>query len=102
MPDFIELVNPGGEPIEESCALAKQLSDLAGKRIGLRTDSSWKAYDVFADRLQELVSNEYPQSEIVLFQNTHTTGGRAVGSEVSAEFLAFAKNVDAAILGLCA
>lgn len=102
MPNLIELVNPGGEALEESNVMAKPLRDLTGKRIGLRTDSSWRSFDIFAGRLQELLSKEYPASEVVVFRNTHTTGGRGIGFDVSPEFRSFAKTIDVAILGLCA
>ncbi|MBI2906041.1 MAG: hypothetical protein HYX92_00145 [Chloroflexi bacterium] len=102
MPNLVQLVNPGGEAKGGYNVAARPLNSLTGKRIGLRTDSAWRSFDFLACRLQELLSKEYPASEVVVFRNTHTTGGRGVGSDASAEFRAFARTIDVAILGLCA
>lgn len=92
------LINPVGKPPDEANTVASPVGDLSGKRIGLRTDDMWKAFDVFSNRIEEDLKRKYPTVEIARFRNT--SGGRAVSHDGSPEFLSFAEGVDGAIVGL--
>lgn len=97
----VELINPVGDPPEDENSVARPLGDFKGKKIGFRTDHYWKSFDVFTERVRQLLKQKYGVEDTEEFKNFPNTGGKAV-ADVAPEFVAFSNKIDAAILGLCA
>lgn len=93
----IEILSPVSVGPEGTNKLAGALPSLAGKRLGIRRDSAWRSFEVFAEELGRLARKELGVAEVVMFDPEARIG---TPEQESARVEAFAKEVDAAVVGL--
>ncbi len=93
----IEILSPASLGPADVAELAPPLASLAGKRLGIRRDSTWRSFEVFAEELGDLARERLGVAEVVMFDPEARIG---TPEHESARVEAFAKEVDAAIVGL--
>ncbi|MEW6272401.1 MAG: hypothetical protein AB1689_24225 [Thermodesulfobacteriota bacterium] len=77
--------------------LSPPLATLAGKRLGIRRDHTWRSFEVFADKLGELARERLGVAEVVMFDPETRIG---TPERESARVAEFAREVEAAVVGL--
>ncbi|MBI2908986.1 MAG: hypothetical protein HYX92_15190 [Chloroflexi bacterium] len=90
----IKILDPRQEAIIDDKGISPGL-DLTGKTIGYRHYLSWSNFDVFLQRIEELMRQKYKTSGPV--RVNITTAGKYLAPGAADEFAA---TIDAAILGL--
>lgn len=93
----IEILSPVSAGPEETAALAARVDTLQGKVLGIRRDSAWHSFEVFADRLGRLARERLGVSEVVMFDPEARIG---TPEQESDRVVEFAEEVDAAVVGL--
>jgi hypothetical protein len=93
----IEICSPVALGPSESRPLAPRVSSLAGRVLGLRIDHAWRSWWQAADEIARLARAELGVRDVVVFDPESRIGRP---EEESAKVAAFARGVDAAIVGL--
>jgi hypothetical protein len=77
--------------------LAPAVASLAGRVLGIRVDRAWQSFHRFADEVARLARTELGVADVVIFDPETRIG---TPEAESAKVAAFARTVDAAIVGL--
>jgi hypothetical protein len=93
----IEICSPVALGPSESRPLAPRVPDLSGAVLGLRIDHAWRSWWQAADEIAQLARAELAVRDVVIFDPESRIGRP---EEESAKVVAFARSVDAAIVGL--
>ena len=93
----IEILSPAALGPRESKPLARAIDTLAGKTLGIRRDSTWHSFEIFAEELEKLARERAGVAHVVSFDPEARIG---TPEHESARVEAFAKEVDVAIVGL--
>jgi hypothetical protein len=93
----IEILSPVSLGPAEAKPLAPRPATLAGKRLGIRRDHTWRSFEVFADELGRLARERLGVADVVMFDPETRIGTPERESDKVAEF---ARHVDAAVVGL--
>jgi len=81
----------------EAKPLSAGLATLAGKRLGIRIDRAWRSWRQAADEIARLARTELAVGDVVIFDPEARIGRP---EEESEKVVAFARGIDAAIVGL--
>ncbi len=93
----IEILSPTSMGPTEVAQRTPPIASLAGKRLGIRRDSTWRSFEVFADELSRLATERLGVRDVVMFDPEARIG---TPEHESARVEAFAQEVDAAVVGL--
>ena len=93
----IEILSPVALGPSERRPLAPRLPALAGKVLGIRIDRAWRSWWQAADEIALLARRELGIRDVVVFDPESRIGRP---EDESAKVLAFARTVDAAVVGL--
>jgi hypothetical protein len=93
----IEILSPVALGPSERRPLAPRLPALAGKVLGIRIDRAWRSWWQAADEIALLARRELGVGDVVVFDPESRIGRP---EDESAKVLAFARTVDAAVVGL--
>jgi hypothetical protein len=93
----IEICSPVALGPSESRPLAPRVPGLSGAVLGLRIDHAWRSWWQAADEIAQLARAELSVRDVVIFDPESRIGRP---EEESAKVVAFARSVDAAIVGL--
>jgi hypothetical protein len=93
----IRVLSPIAPGPSENRALAPAVSDLAGKRLGIRHDKAWRSFEIFSDELERLAYERLRVAEVVRFDPETRIGSPEAETARAREFAA---RVDAAVVGL--
>jgi hypothetical protein len=93
----IDILSPVALGPSESKPLAPRVPALAGKVLGIRIDRAWRSWWQAADEIERLARAELGVRDVVVFDPESRIGRP---EDESAKVAAFARTVDAAIVGL--
>ena len=93
----IEILSPTAMGPTESRPLRARRPTLRGARLGIRIDHAWRSWWQAADEIATLARRELGVADVVLFDPDSRIGRP---EEESAKVVAFARSVDAAVVGL--
>ena len=93
----IDILSPMALGPNESRALSPRRLTLRGARLGIRIDHAWRSWWQAADELEKLARTELGVADVVIFDPESRIGKP---EEESAKVVAFARSVDAAVVGL--
>jgi hypothetical protein len=93
----IDILSPVSYGPSESKPLAPRLTTLRGKVLGIRVDRAWYSFQLFADELARLARADYCVRDVVVFDPDTRIG---TPEAESGKVVAFARTVDAAVVGL--
>jgi len=93
----IEILSPVSAGPAEAAELAPAAGALAGKTLGIRRDSAWRSFEVFADELGRLAREKLGVADVVMFDPEARIG---TPEQESRRVEAFAEEVDVAVVGL--
>ena len=93
----ISIVSPVAFGPSISHALQPARPTLRGARLGIRIDHAWRSWWQAADEIGRLARTELGVADVVIFDPEARIGRP---EEESAKVVAFARSVDAAIVGL--
>lgn len=93
----IEILSPASAGPAEVADLAPAPDNLAGKTLGIRRDSAWQSFEVFADELGRLARETLGVAQVVMFDPEARIGSP---EQESSRVEAFAEEVDVAVVGL--
>ena len=93
----IDILSPVALGPSESKPLAPRVPALAGKVLGIRIDRAWRSWWQAADEIERLARAELDVRDVVVFDPESRIGRP---EDESAKVAAFARTVDAAIVGL--
>jgi hypothetical protein len=93
----IEILSPVALGPSETKPLAAGLPSLRGKILGIRVDRAWQSFQRYADELARLARTQLDVAGVVLFDPDARIGSPEAES---GKVLAFARTVDAAVVGL--
>ena len=93
----IEVLSPVALGPSETKPLAAGLPSLRGKILGIRIDRAWQSFHRFADEVARLARTELGVADVVIFDPETRIG---TPEAESGKVLAFARTVDAAVVGL--
>jgi hypothetical protein len=93
----IDILSPVALGPSEQKPLAPRLPSLAGKILGIRIDRAWQSWWKAAEEIERLARTELGVRDVVVFDPESRIGRP---EEESAKVVAFAREVDAAIVGL--
>lgn len=93
----IDILSPVAFGPSESNPLQPRLPTLRGARLGIRIDHAWRSWWWAAEELERLARSELGVADVVVFDPESRIGRP---EEESAKVAAFARGVDAAIVGL--
>jgi len=93
----IDILSPVALGPSERKPLAPRLPALAGKVLGIRIDRAWQSWWQAADEIALLARRELGVRDVVVFDPESRIGRP---EDESAKVLAFARTVDAAVVGL--
>jgi hypothetical protein len=96
MPDIV-ILSPTAEGPLPRHAVTPRLSTLRGRRLGIRIDHAWRSWWTAADEIARLAHQRLGVADVVLFDPDSRIGRP---EDESAKIVAFARGVDAAIVGL--
>jgi hypothetical protein len=93
----IEILSPVSLGAGETREPTAGLESLAGRRLGIRRDRTWRSFEIFAEELDRLARDRLGVAEVVMFD-----AGVRIGTteEEKAKIAGFASQVDAAVVGL--
>ena len=97
MANQIDILSPVALGPGDAKTLNAALAGLRGKRLGIRRDRAWRSFEIFSDEIAELARRELGVADVVLFDPEARIG---TPERESARAAAFARTVDAAIVGL--
>lgn len=95
--DRIAVLSPVSAAPGERRNLSPGVADLAGRRLGVRRDRTWRSFEVFADELARLARERLGSRETRSFDPGERIGAPEAESE---RIRAFAAEIDAAVVGL--
>ena len=93
----IDILSPVALGPQDAYPLARPCPTLRGHVLGIRVDRAWQSFLQFADELQALARAEAGVREVVLFDPEARIGSPEAESD---KVVAFARRVDAAVVGL--
>jgi hypothetical protein len=93
----IDILSPVALGPSESRPIPPRTATLRGARLGIRIDHAWRSWWQAADELATLARAELGVADVVVFDPESRIGRP---EEESAKVVAFARSVDAAIVGL--
>ena len=93
----IEICSPVALGPSESRPLAPRVPSLSGAVLGVRIDHAWRSWWQAADEIAQLARAQLAVRDVVVFDPESRIGRP---EEESAKVVAFARSVDAAIVGL--
>jgi len=93
----IEICSPVALGPAEAKPLVARIPTLRGKTLGIRVDRAWRSFHVVADELARYARETLGARDVVLFDPEVRLGSPA---EESTKIAAFARTVDAAVVGL--
>jgi hypothetical protein len=93
----ISILSPIGIGPCDSRAIQPRLPSLRGRRLGIRIDHAWRSWRQAADEIAQLARTELAVADVVVFDPESRIGRP---EDESAKIVAFARTVDAAIVGL--
>lgn len=93
----IEICSPVALGPAEAKPLVARIPSLRGKTLGIRVDRAWRSFHVVADELASFARETLGARDVVLFDPDVRLGSPA---QESAKIAAFARTVDAAVVGL--
>jgi len=93
----IRILSPVALGPTESRPLVSRLATLRGKVLGIRVDRAWLSFQRFADEVRALARARLGVRDVVLFDPDTRIGAPEAES---AKVVAFARRVDAAVVGL--
>ena len=93
----IQILSPVSLGPADAHPLSPRLPSLRGKVLGVRVDRAWQSFLQFADELDALARAEAGVREVVLFDPEARIGSPEAESY---KVVAFARRVDAAVVGL--
>jgi hypothetical protein len=92
----IDILSPAALGPADAHPLSPRLPALAGRVLGLRVDRAWHSFLVFADEVRALAAPLAPRDVVVFDPDTRIGTPEAESAKVAA----FARTVDAAVVGL--
>ena len=93
----IEILSPVALGPAQTRPLTPRLATLRDKVLGIRVDRAWQSFLQFADELRILARDRLGVREVILFDpDTRIGSPEAESGKVAA----FARGVDAAVVGL--
>src|SRR5262245_24701732 len=93
----IEILSPTALGPHDAHPLAARLPTLRDRVLGIRVDRAWQSFHTYADELRSLARAELGVRDVVLFDPDVRIGSPEAESE---KVVAFARRVDAAVVGL--
>ena len=93
----IDILSPVALGPATSVPVRPRRATLRGARLGIRIDHAWRSWWQAADELATLARTELGVAEVVVFDPESRIGNPEAES---AKVVAFARGVDAAIVGL--
>lgn len=93
----IQVLSPVAQGPAQTKALAPRVPSLRGKVLGIRIDHAWPSWWRYADELKALAIDRLRVRDVVVFDPESRIGAPEAES---AKVVAFARSVDAAIVGL--
>jgi hypothetical protein len=93
----IQILSPVALGPADVYPLAPRLPTLRGKVLGIRVDRAWQSFHQFADEVRVLAHERLGVREVVVFDPDTRIG---TPEAESAKVVAFARRVDAAVVGL--
>jgi len=93
----VDILSPVALGPAESRPLQPRRPSLRGRRLGIRIDHAWRSWWQAAAELGDLARRELGVAEVVVFDPESRIGRP---EDESAKVVAFARGVDAAIVGL--
>ncbi len=93
----IDILCPTAMGPTESQPVRPRRSTLRGARLGIRIDHAWRSWWQAADEIASLARTELGVADVVVFDPESRIGRP---EEESAKVVAFARSVDAAVVGL--
>jgi hypothetical protein len=93
----IEILSPAALGPAESRPVQPRRRTLRGARLGIRIDHAWRSWWQAADEIASLARAELGVADVVIFDPESRIGRP---EDESAKVVAFARGVDAAIVGL--
>jgi hypothetical protein len=93
----IDILSPTALGPSEAHPLAPRLTTLRDRVLGIRVDRAWVSFERFADELRTLARATLGVRDVVVFDPEARIGSPAAES---AKVVAFARQVDAAVVGL--
>ena len=93
----IEILSPTALGPAESRPVRPRRPTLRGARLGIRIDHAWRSWWQAADEIASLARTELGVADVVIFDPESRIGRP---EDESAKVVAFARGVDAAIVGL--
>lgn len=93
----IRILSPVALGPSDTKPLAPPLASLAGCVLGIRVDRAWQSFHRFADETARLAREQLGVADVVVFDPEARIGAPEAESE---KVLAFARRVDAAVVGL--
>jgi broad specificity phosphatase PhoE len=93
----IQIASPVALGPSDTKPLAPRLASLAGRVLGIRVDRAWQSFHRFADETAQLARERLGVADVVVFDPEARIGAPEAES---GKVLAFARRVDAAVVGL--
>ena len=93
----IEILSPVALGAADATPLSPRLDTLRGRVLGIRVDRAWQSFLRYADELRALARTELGVRDVVVFDPDVRIGAPEAES---AKVAAFARSVDAAVVGL--
>ena len=93
----IDILSPVALGPTESRPLAPRIDTLAGRVLGIRIDHAWRSWWYAADEIERLARTRLGVRDVVVFDPESRIGRP---EDESAKVVAFARTVDAAVVGL--
>ena len=93
----IEILSPVALGPSEAKPLAPRLPSLRDKTLGIRIDHAWLSWQRYADELRLLARERLGVRDVVVFDPESRIGSPEAESD---KVIAFARTVDAAVVGL--
>jgi hypothetical protein len=93
----IEICSPVALGPAEARPLAARVPTLRDKVLGIRVDRAWRSFHVVADEIASFARQTLGVRDVVVFDPDVRLGSPA---QESAKIAAFARAVDAAVVGL--
>jgi hypothetical protein len=93
----IEILSPVALGPSDAHPVAPPLPTLRGKVLGIRVDRAWRSFQQYADELARLARERLGVADVVVFDPDTRIG---TPEAESGKVVAFARRVDAAVVGL--
>ena len=93
----IDILSPAALGPSEAVPLTPRLGSLRRRVLGIRVDRAWQSFLRFADELRTLARERLGVRDVVIFDPDLRIG---TPEAESAKVAAFARTVDAAVVGL--